>query len=139
MEPEPLPKSLLLLNYDILSNICQIVDEMSPSNTTVQSKARPLDAFPCVNKALRDISAPILFREIVVRGNWNKAEKLLGEMQDCPAIGNYAKFVSFSNTIQAHFFTGFIISFYTILSKLSPHNDFNQTDQRFFTSENFMP
>jgi hypothetical protein len=103
MEPEPLPKSLLLLNYDILSNICQIVDEMSPSNTTVRSKARALGAFSCVNKALRDISAPTLFREIIVRGNWNKAEKLLEEMQNCPAIGYYARFVSFSSISQAHF------------------------------------
>jgi hypothetical protein len=44
MEPEPLPKSLLPLNYDVLSNICQIVDEMSHISTTVQSKARALSA-----------------------------------------------------------------------------------------------
>jgi hypothetical protein len=114
MEPEPLPKSLLLLNYDVLSNICQIVDEMSPISTTVPSKARALTALSCVNKVLRDISAPALFREIIVRGNWNKAEELLDEMKNCPAIGYYAKFVSFSNTSQAHSFTSFmIVSFHT--------------------------
>jgi hypothetical protein len=99
MEPEPLPKSLLLLNYDVLSNICQIVDEMSPISTTVQSKARALSAFSCVNKALRDISVPTLFLEIIVRGNWNIAEKLLEEMQNCPAIGHYARFVTFSQVL----------------------------------------
>jgi hypothetical protein len=104
MEPDPPPKSLLLLNYDVLSNICQIV-EMSPISTTVQSKARALSAFSYANKALRDVSAPILFRKIIVRGNWNKAEKLWEEMQNCPAIGYYARFVSLPDTSQAFSFT----------------------------------
>jgi hypothetical protein len=91
MELEPLSKSLLLLNYDVLSSICQIVDEISLINTIGDSQARALDAFSCSNKSIRDISAPTLFREIVVRSNWNKAEKLLKEMQDCPAIGYYAR------------------------------------------------
>ena len=107
MEPESLPWSLLTLDHDVLRNICQILDEMPAVNTTGRSQLRALDAFSRTNKALRDISAPTLFREIIIRGNWKKAKKLLEEMQNCPAIGYYARFVPSPNTSQAFSFIGF--------------------------------
>ena len=93
MEPTASFASILNLGNDILHEICQILnDSVSSSGGQIQ---KPLHAFSQTNKTLRAISAREIFREIgVICVDWKKAERLVDEMQGCPAITNYTRFAT---------------------------------------------
>ena len=96
MEPTASFASILNLDNDILHEICQILNE-SVSSSREQTQ-RPLYAFSQTNKTLRAISSREIFREIgVICVDWKKAERLVDEMQGCPAIANYIRFATSSS------------------------------------------
>jgi hypothetical protein len=101
MEPTTSFTSILNLGNDILNETCQILNE-SVSNSGGQIQ-RPLHAFSQTSKTLRAISAREVFREIgVICVDWKKAERLVDEMQGCPAITNYTRFVNCSSRFSCY-------------------------------------
>jgi hypothetical protein len=90
---EPQRPSLLKLGYDILHNICQILQSSKDGDLP-----RPLHALSQTCKTLNEISIPIIYHEIKIYSNfglpWEKATKRVCGLQNIPAIAQYTRYES---------------------------------------------
>ena len=76
------PSGFSILPYDILQNLCRVIDEVSVTG----NRAHALNELSKTNRFLRDISVAQVFRKLTIRGDWNSATKRLEEMDDFPTI-----------------------------------------------------
>jgi hypothetical protein len=83
--------SLELLPYDILRSILRFLNEL-PEEPYFRNKldslrkrghlAHPLSNLSVANKHMRDACLPILYEEIIVKGNVSQVLKRFGEVRD---------------------------------------------------------
>ena len=88
-EYDPSPLALNALSYDVLRQICHHLvpsDDNAPNGVGNLSK---------VNRYLRDVSIPELFKVVTVRGDWKYGLQRLDEIKECPSLSRYTKYVPF--------------------------------------------
>ena len=89
---EVMGPSLEILGYDILQGICQLVDE-APSTPSEQygQIERQVGSRAKTSRMMRDISAPSLFKEVIIRGKWAECLKMVKRLKECPNVMQYIK------------------------------------------------
>lgn len=97
----PTGPSLETLGYDLLTQICALADDESFIQVHGQEKTKqkPLAALAMTSRLMRELCAPALFREIVVRGNWKEGTSMLEGLSRCEEVMRCAKFVYVCITI----------------------------------------
>ncbi|KAL9114648.1 MAG: hypothetical protein Q9227_001326 [Pyrenula ochraceoflavens] len=85
------PLSLQALPWDVINSVCNYVDDAPHDDRGLN----PIGNLAKVNKYLRDVSVPQLFKTVSVRGDWNYAFQRLEEMRYCPALTTYTKTFKF--------------------------------------------
>ena len=93
--PTSKPSSILLtdLPLEILRLICDAIPEQCPDGIDLPH-FKPIDGLSRTNRMFRELSLPILFRTIAIRGDWGRAYKCILEMERPPDVARYIRLLS---------------------------------------------
>ena len=90
LDKESADQLLYLLRHHDLQQICHYNQHSAPNSTSI-AMSSPINGFWVENGDLLALSLPSIFRNITIDGDWNDAEKRTHALQNCPAVGLYAR------------------------------------------------
>jgi hypothetical protein len=82
---------LSLLKYHDLQQICRYNDQPN-TNLTGIAIGSLLDDVWDSSRDLLALSLPSIFRNITIDGDWKEAAMRIHSLENCPAVGRYARF-----------------------------------------------